>query len=328
MDANGQRDVVLFLSAGFSLDRAGRLVEAFNIANCLPNVDGAYRMQFVSASGDLIQSSSGVQIATDALGDKHCRQVCAFFHLHGDGEIISLGQDLFQRLREVRASARWVVDGMRFVAVGDSGWAVSGEDATAAVQPDDVDGAAQLAATDDALLTAMDMFRCDLGENVAQEISRSVSGLVDERFARSMWAVRELRASPSIRASAQRLRIQGTDRISIADIAQSALMSERNFLRRFKKEIGVTPTEFVLGVRLERACHMLVFTNLPADKVARRTGLSSGERLAKLFRQRMSISPLEYRMAERSRLAGSGTYDVMVQSVVNGAENVNVNRTG
>ncbi|EGD03974.1 AraC family transcriptional regulator [Burkholderia sp. TJI49] len=73
-------------------------------------------------------------------------------------------------------------------------------------------------------------------------------------------------------------------------------------MRRFKNEIGVTPTEFVLRVRLEKACCMLVETDLPADKVARRTGLGSGDRLAKLFRQHLSMSPTEYRTAARNRM--------------------------
>ena len=68
----------------------------------------------------------------------------------------------------------------------------------------------------------------------------------------------------------------------------------------------MTPTEFVQHVRLERACHMLVHTTLPADKVARRTGFGSGERLAKLFRQRMLMSPTEFRVSERERILTRG----------------------
>ena len=51
---------------------------------------------------------------------------------------------------------------------------------------------------------------------------------------------------------------------------------------------------------------MLVDTDLPADKIARRTGLGSGDRLSKLFRQHLSMSPTEYRTAERNRLADNG----------------------
>ncbi|HDR9779356.1 TPA: helix-turn-helix domain-containing protein, partial [Burkholderia cepacia ATCC 25416] len=158
----------------------------------------------------------------------------------------------------------------------------------------------------DVFAAVLDMFRVDLGDGAAQEIASNMLRPVEQRYAQSMWAFRELSASPSIRMSAQRLRAQSVNRISIANAAQAAAMSERNFLRRFKKEIGVTPTEFVQHVRLERACHMLVHTTLPADKVARRTGFGSGERLAKLFRQRMLMSPTEYRVSERERILTRG----------------------
>jgi transcriptional regulator GlxA family with amidase domain len=52
---------------------------------------------------------------------------------------------------------------------------------------------------------------------------------------------------------------------------------------------------------------MLVDTDLPADKIARRTGLGSGDRLAKLFRQHLQMSPTEYRTIERNRLADNGS---------------------
>ena len=113
----------------------------------------------------------------------------------------------------------------------------------------------------------------------------------------------ESQLSEPIRAAVEQLRVGVEGRVSIAAVARAAAMSERNFLRRFRKEIGVTPTEFVLRLRLEKACHMLIQTELPADKIARRTGLSSGDRLAKLFRQHLAISPTGYRNAERQRLA-------------------------
>jgi transcriptional regulator GlxA family with amidase domain len=106
--------------------------------------------------------------------------------------------------------------------------------------------------------------------------------------------------------------VNSENRISIADAAQAAAMSERNFLRRFKNEIGVTPTEFVLRIRLEKACRMLIETDLPADKVARRTGLGSGDRMAKLFRQHLQTSPTEYRAAARK--GGDASTDMLYAS--------------
>jgi transcriptional regulator GlxA family with amidase domain len=91
--------------------------------------------------------------------------------------------------------------------------------------------------------------------------------------------------------------------ISIADAARVAAMSERNFLRRFKAQIGLTPSEYLLRARLDASCMLLAATDLPVDKIARRCGAGSGDGLAKIFRKRLSISPTEYRLAGRRKAA-------------------------
>ncbi len=306
MEAADQRWVVVYLSTGFSLAQAARLGEAFNLANRLHAFSADYQLKYVSESGGLLQSSSGVKIAAEALGDEHGRRAFAFFHLHGDRAAVNWDDALRRRLTDVRRHARWIVDGMDLSTLAaaprpqEAGAAPTGRARRAAapieLQADEAD----------VLGAVLDMFRADLGDSAAQEIASNLLRPVEQRCTQSMWAFRELSASPSIRMSVQQLRAQSANRISIADIAQTVAMSERNFLRRFKKEIGVTPTEFVQHVRLERACHMLIHTTLPADKVARRTGFGSGERLAKLFRQRLLISPTEFRVTERERLLTNG----------------------
>ncbi|MBC8924861.1 AraC family transcriptional regulator, partial [Escherichia coli] len=57
----------------------------------------------------------------------------------------------------------------------------------------------------DVFAAALDMFRADLGDSAAQEIACNMMRPVEQRYAQSMWAFRELSASPSIRMSAQRL---------------------------------------------------------------------------------------------------------------------------
>ncbi|NTY37061.1 helix-turn-helix domain-containing protein [Burkholderia diffusa] len=285
--------------------QAARLGEAFNLANRLHALSADYQLKYVSESGGLLQSSSGVSIAADPLGDEHGRRALAFFHLHGDRAAVNWDDALQRRLTDIRRHARWIVDAMDLPSLAAT------QRPSAAIHARPGRAARHATATvelqageTDVFAAALDMFRADLGDSAAQEIASNMLRPVEQRYAQSMWAFRELSASPSIRMSAQRLRAQSVNRISIANAAQAAAMSERNFLRRFKKEIGVTPTAFVQQVRLERACHMLIHTTLPADKVARRTGFGSGERLAKLFRQRLLMSPTEFRVAERDRILG------------------------
>ena len=83
--------------------------------------------------------------------------------------------------------------------------------------------------------------------------------------------------------------------VTVQQAAALAAMSERSLLRHFTREIGTAPRAYLMQVRLERACAMLVDTALPADSVARRCGLGNGERLARLFRQHFDTTPTEFR---------------------------------
>lgn len=99
-------------------------------------------------------------------------------------------------------------------------------------------------------------------------------------------------------ASARWLEANVDRPISIDDAARLAAMSERNFLRRFKSEIGMTPSDFLLRARLNLSCRMLVESRLPIDKIARHCGIGSGGQLAKLFRKHLATTPTDYRLSK------------------------------
>lgn len=91
--------------------------------------------------------------------------------------------------------------------------------------------------------------------------------------------------------------------VRIREAAALVAMSERSLLRRFTREIGMTPSAWLTQVRLAHARTMLECTALPVDSIARRSGLGSGDYLAHLFRRHLDMSPTEYRRAHaRSRI--------------------------
>ncbi|AFR17154.1 AraC family transcriptional regulator [Burkholderia pseudomallei BPC006] len=293
---------------GFSLMQAGRMAEIFNLANRFRHAgedSGGYEMLLLSATGGAVYSSSGIPVWTQPLHERAIERVHAIFAIGEPDAADRDDEKVSEWLRSARAHVRASGGARRLMGLA----ALERGDAAADDLSIDamLSGAASAekvrptAAERAAFSAALAIIRHDCGDSAAHEVAERLCPALSARPAESAFAAREARASKLIRASVQQLRDNSANRISIADTAHAAAMSERNFLRRFKQEIGVTPSEFVQKVRLEHACHMLVHTDLPVDKIARRTGLGSGDRLAKLFRQHLSMSPTEYRAIERSR---------------------------
>ncbi|WP_447866330.1 helix-turn-helix domain-containing protein [Rahnella bonaserana] len=81
----------------------------------------------------------------------------------------------------------------------------------------------------------------------------------------------------------------------IDQLAAQAGMSRRTFLRRFHDATGSTPGEWMLSVRLEKACALLENGTLSIDRVAEQAGFGSPETLRHHFRQRLGTTPTQWR---------------------------------
>ncbi|WP_396333086.1 GlxA family transcriptional regulator [Burkholderia anthina] len=308
-----RESVIVLLLDGFSVMQMGKLAAVFEYANQLNRARSAfadrYELRLYSAHGGPVRSSSGGQIWTDAPRMPDTSVIHAMFVLGGEETATDHDTSLVAWLHNAHRRASVVKGasgGCKLLASIRLHQKGLGAAPLTSCMVDATSGAnarADSTAVDEGMLsTALSIVAHDMGYEIAQEIVTNLMPGSTGKLTGAAFGPREARASELIRAATHHLRVNSANRISIADAAQAAAMSERNFLRRFKNEIGVTPTEFVLRVRLEKACCMLVETDLPADKVARRTGLGSGDRLAKLFRQHLSMSPTEYRAAARKRM--------------------------
>lgn len=88
----------------------------------------------------------------------------------------------------------------------------------------------------------------------------------------------------------------------IEQLAAQVGMSRRTFLRRFHDATGTTPGEWMLSVRLEKACALLENERLSIDRVAEQAGFGSPETLRHHFRQRLNTTPTRWRKAFRERM--------------------------
>jgi transcriptional regulator GlxA family with amidase domain len=82
---------------------------------------------------------------------------------------------------------------------------------------------------------------------------------------------------------------------SVERLAAIAGTSERNIARLFVNELGVTPHDFIEGVRLDHARSLLEATDLALKTVAFDSGFATPERMRGAFQRRLGVSPLQYR---------------------------------
>lgn len=89
----------------------------------------------------------------------------------------------------------------------------------------------------------------------------------------------------------------------VGRLARIAGTSPRSIARLFVRELGITPHEFVEGVRLDHARNLLEATDLALKTVAFKCGFASPERMRGAFQRRLGLSPQRYRDSFRSASA-------------------------
>jgi transcriptional regulator GlxA family with amidase domain len=89
------------------------------------------------------------------------------------------------------------------------------------------------------------------------------------------------------------------ERLTVAELARVAGMSERNFARAFVQLAQLTPHEFVERARVDAARNALESTDAPLKTVAFECGFGSADRMRIVFMRRLGVSPGEYRTSFR-----------------------------
>ncbi|MFE7854695.1 GlxA family transcriptional regulator [Streptomyces sp. NPDC057403] len=96
--------------------------------------------------------------------------------------------------------------------------------------------------------------------------------------------------------------------LTLTDLARHAGVSVRTLTRRFRAESGVSPLQWLLHQRIERARELLETTTLPMDQVARASGLGTADSLRAHVVRRTGLTPSAYR-TQFSRLGTAASAD-------------------
>ncbi len=83
--------------------------------------------------------------------------------------------------------------------------------------------------------------------------------------------------------------------ITIANAASYVFLSQGYFTRAFRDEFGISPMNYLMKKRIDKACELLENPEIKVSGIAIQAGFSSPQRFNVAFRKQMGQTPLEYR---------------------------------
>jgi transcriptional regulator GlxA family with amidase domain len=166
------------------------------------------------------------------------------------------------------------------------------------------------------------LIRKDHGAAVAAESARLAVAPLEREGGQAQF-IRH--TPPAARGSLQPLQTwiaqNLSNRLSVAVLARRHATSVRTLHRRFVQQTGLTPAQWILRRRLQRAQELLETTSISIDAVAHAVGLPAASTFRERFRALVGTNPVNYRRLYRDKCATPPEPDASVlQKVANAIE--------
>ena len=84
--------------------------------------------------------------------------------------------------------------------------------------------------------------------------------------------------------------------MTVRELADLAHFSEYHFIRLFRARVGMTPRQYLIAARMERARYLLKATNLPLQAISEQVGYASDNVFCTQFKRRYGLTPTEFRL--------------------------------
>jgi transcriptional regulator GlxA family with amidase domain len=286
-----EKHIGLLIAPHCSMAAAGAIGDAFFLANKLEEELGEealYRFSVLSEAGGFVTGGSSFPIWTQRLDRYQLTDFHAFFVACSGDPVTESSEQLVSWLSRqgtgTPACTRQKTD-LSGGAVHSTVPVFVLDDGLSETRP------AGATPTEMALV----QIERDVSADTARRIAHALQPQVRQRMRPDAEDLSIATTTEKIRESARWIRENYSKTISVSQAADSAAMSKRNYQRRFKVEFGMTPLEYLLRTRFEVVCSMLMDTDLPIDKIARRCGMGDGNRLGRIFKVRYGMSPTSFR---------------------------------
>ncbi|MFJ9358814.1 GlxA family transcriptional regulator [Streptomyces mirabilis] len=141
------------------------------------------------------------------------------------------------------------------------------------------------------------LVRKDLGAAVANDIARDIVAAPHRDGGQAQYINRSLPTPQATTLADTRewALLHLEEGLTIPHLADHAGVSPRTLTRLWRQETGVSPHQWLLTARINRARELLETTDLQVEQIAMRCGLGSGANMRARFRDTVGNTPTAYR---------------------------------
>ncbi len=111
---------------------------------------------------------------------------------------------------------------------------------------------------------------------------------------------------PRIRLAAELMNEQLKHPWSNRELCRRAGLNLNDFYRKFREELGITPKQYQLSLRMDLAREKLLHSEAALEEIAELAGFADRFQFSKAFRRFYSIPPAAYRKKYRTEPCGGG----------------------
>lgn len=294
------------------LDVAGP-AQAFEAAN--EEVPAAYTIRYVSPDGRSVTASSGLRLAADAALSRAARDRDLLVPGGSGVDALLADVTLMETIAaRAKGDARMISVCSGAMALAHAGvldgltatthWARQEQTKNYPHVTWDLDkiSIAQGKVFTSAGVTtgidlAMSLIQADLGPSVALAVARELVVQLRRTGGQSQYAFHlagQFTGDDTLATLIEKIVTEPHRDWTLEPMAAAAGMNTRTLTRRFKRELGETPAQYVEKIRVDHARNLLQ-EGLPLKRVASESGFGDLQRMRRAFHRRFGVNLSDYR---------------------------------
>ncbi len=138
------------------------------------------------------------------------------------------------------------------------------------------------------------VMQIDTQEDLCAWISTALN-----EFIELVYSSQDARKMTQLRPAISYIDAHYDQPITLAEIARASHLSVSRLAHLFKEQMGVTPIDFVTGVRIERAKELLLGTDQSCTEICFQAGYGNQSYFTRTFKSVVGMTPRQFRLQNR-----------------------------